>query len=71
MPIASLIPLLWPAVEVRYALEPAEERVLVRLGANMFEKFEYDEETVDAFEDCRAGSIDDLELSTVCDCRKG
>jgi hypothetical protein len=40
MPIASLIPLLCPAVDARYPLEAAEDRVLVRLGANGFEKSE-------------------------------
>lgn len=53
---ASLYPRLWPAPKVLIMLlEPLEETVLVRLGGNGLEAFEYADELVEALEACLKG----------------
>jgi hypothetical protein len=53
--LASLLPRKWPKLLL---IDPLEDTVLVRLGANELEATEYADELVDAVESCRNGLVD-------------
>lgn len=53
--LASLFPRKWPRL---LPIDPLEETVLVRLGANELDATEYADELVDAVESCRNGLVD-------------
>lgn len=55
MLLASLFPRKWPRLP---PIDPLEETVLVRLGANELDATEYADELVDAVESCRNGLVD-------------
>jgi hypothetical protein len=53
--LASLFPRKWPRL---LRIDPWEDTVLVRLGANELDATEYAEEFVEAVESCRNGLVD-------------
>ena len=55
MGAASVMPRLWPGRTYEYALEAVDEIVLVRLGIEGSERYEYADEFVEADEFWRYG----------------